>query len=110
MKAWVYIVLCADGLYYTGSTTNLEQRIFDHNTGRFGGFTSKRLPVILLWSMEFVDIRDAAIVERQIKGWTRAKKEALMNGDVELLHRLSRSTKTKERVEALSSFDSASKK
>ncbi|NUN70797.1 MAG: GIY-YIG nuclease family protein [Bacteroidetes bacterium] len=110
MKAWVYIVLCADGLYYTGSTINLEQRIHDHNTGRFGGFTSKRLPVILLWSMEFVDIRDAAIVERQIKGWSRAKKEALMNGDTELLHRLSRSTKTKARIEALSSFVSAAKK
>lgn len=95
MKAWVYIVECSNGLYYTGSTTDLEQRIVDHNTGRFDGFTSKYLPVKLIWFEEFVDIRDAIVLERQIKGWSRKKKEALMNGDINLLHRLLRSTYSK---------------
>ena len=97
MKAWVYIVECSDGSYYTGSTTNLEQRIVDHNSGRYEGYTSHRLPVKLLWSEEFVNIRDATILERQIKGWTRRKKESLMNGDYKLLHEYSRSTYSKKK-------------
>ncbi len=79
-------------MYYTGSTTNLEQRIPDHNTGRFEGFTSFRLPVKLIWFEEFTDIRDAIVLERQIKGWSRKKKEALMSGNINLLHKLSGST------------------
>jgi len=97
MKAWVYIVECSDGLYYTGSTTNLEQRISDHNTGRFDGFTSFRLPVKLIWPEEFTDIRYAIVLERQIKGWSRKKKEALMNENINLLHNLSGSTYSKNK-------------
>lgn len=97
MKAWVYIVECSDGSYYTGSTTALEQRIADHNTGRYHGYTSLRLPVKLLWSTEFLDIRDAAVIERQIKGWSRKKKEALMVSDFILLHELARSTHSKNK-------------
>jgi putative endonuclease len=96
MKAWVYIVQCSDGSYYTGSTTALEQRIADHNTGRYEGYTSARLPVVLLWYEEFVDIRDAAVLERRIKGWSRKKKEALMAGKFNLLHEYSRSTYSKQ--------------
>ncbi len=92
MSAWVYIVECNDGSYYTGSTTNLEQRIADHNTGKYQGYTSSRRPVKLMWSEGFHDIRDAAIIERQIKGWTRKKKEALIRDDFQSLHEFSRST------------------
>jgi predicted GIY-YIG superfamily endonuclease len=92
MSAWVYILECSDRSYYTGSTTNIGQRIADHNTGRYGGYTSSRLPVKLLWSEKFYDIRDASMLERQIKRWTRRKKEALIHGDFKLLHEYSRST------------------
>ncbi len=95
MSAWVYIVECSDGSYYTGSTTNLDQRMFDHNSGKYEGYTSSRLPVKLLWSEEYHDIRDAVVLERQIKKWTRKKKEALMRGDFSLLHMHSRSTFSK---------------
>ena len=98
MEAWTYILLCSDGSYYAGSTTNLEQRIVDHNNGRYGGYTSMRLPVRLGWYQEFTDARDAIILERQIKGWSRKKKEALIRGDFHMLHELARSTKTKNRL------------
>ena len=92
-RSWVYIVLCSDGSYYVGSTTDLEERIIDHNSGKFEGYTSSRLPVKLLWHCEFSNIRYAFEFERRIKKWTRAKKEALMRGDFDLLHDLSKSTK-----------------
>ncbi len=95
-RAWVYILECSDGSYYTGSTTNLEQRLVDHNTGRYGGYTSLRLPVTLLWSHGFSDYRDAFAFERKIKRWSRAKKEALMQADFDLLHLLSHSAAMKE--------------
>lgn len=97
-KAWVYILRCSDNSYYTGSTTNLEQRISDHNTGRYKGYTSSRLPVELLWTEEFTDIRDAIVLERQIKGWSRKKKEALMKNDFYAIHKLAQSTKTKNKI------------
>lgn len=106
MKAWVYIVSCSDKSYYTGSTTKLEQRIADHNTGKFEGYTSHRLPVKLLWSEEFVNIREATVLERKIKGWSRKKKEALMNGDINLLHEHSRSTYSKKYCMPEPTFDS----
>jgi putative endonuclease len=94
-RSWVYIVECSDSSYYVGSTTELEQRINDHNSGRYEGYTSSRLPVVLLWSCEFSDIREAFAFERKIKKWSRAKKEALMRDDFDALHKLSRSTKMK---------------
>ena len=97
-KAWVYILECSDNSYYTGCTTNLEERMSDHSKGKYRGYTSGRLPVKLLWTEEFVDVRDAIALERKIKGWTRKKKEALMRGDFQLLHELSRSTKTKAKL------------
>lgn len=96
-KAWVYIVECSDLSYYVGSTIALEERISDHNTGRYKGYTSARLPVILLWSHEFSDIRYAFEFKRKIKKWTRAKKEALMKGNFEVVHQLSRSSYSKSK-------------
>ena len=97
-RAWVYIVLCSDGSYYVGSTIEIEQRIIDHNESRYEGYTSSRLPEILLWSSEFSDIRYAFEYERKIKKWSRAKKKALRRDDYDQLHLLSRSTAMKERA------------
>jgi putative endonuclease len=89
--AWLYILLCADGSYYTGTTrTNLEFRIAQHQTGHFGGYTATRRPVVLVYSEYFDRIVDAKAAERQVKGWSRAKKEALIAGWLDLLPALSR--------------------
>ena len=90
-RSWVYILECSDGTYYTGCTTNLDQRIYQHKTGYFDGYTSKRQPVTLLWYEVFHRLDDAINAERQIKGWSRKKKEALMRGDFEWLHELAQS-------------------
>lgn len=74
-KSWVYILECADGSYYTGCTTNLEQRVIQHKEGKYGGYTSHRRPVNLIWNEEFRNINRAIDAERQIKGWSRKKKE-----------------------------------
>ena len=82
MPAYVYILQCADGSYYTGSTrATLAGRVAEHDAGTYDGFTAKRRPVTLIWSQEFDRIADAIAAERRIKGWSRAKKEALIAGD-----------------------------
>ena len=90
---FVCIVKCSDESCYTGVTSNLEQRINEHNYGIFKGYTSKRLPVTLVFSNRFSDVREAIRAEKQIKGWSRAKKEALIEGDFEKLVKLSKSNK-----------------
>ena len=91
MLIYVYILLCCDGSYYVGLTRrSLEQRIAQHNDGTFRGYTFLRRPVQLLWSQDFVMLTDAIAAERQLKGWSRAKKQALIAGDFELLKELSR--------------------
>ncbi len=91
MAAWTYILKCADGSYYTGCTTFLDQRIGQHRAGTFDGYTAARRPVEVVWVEEFPTIDQAIFVERQVKGWSRAKKEALIRGDFEALPGLSRS-------------------
>jgi putative endonuclease len=83
MGAFVYMLLCRDGSYYVGSATgeDLTPRIAQHQAGAFPGYTSTRLPVKLVWSEYFSQITDAIATERQIKGWSRAKKEALINNN-----------------------------
>ncbi len=71
---YVYILCCADGSYYVGSTWNLQRRIEEHNAGTFQGYTSHRLPVELVWSCDFTTEHDAFLVERQLKGWSRARR------------------------------------
>ena len=89
--ATVYILQCRDGQYYVGLTRDdLEVRIAQHNAGTFDGWTKSRRPVRLVYSEEFTVIDDAIAVERRLKGWTRAKKEALIAGNFELLKKLSR--------------------
>jgi putative endonuclease len=83
MGAYVYMLRCADGSYYVGSATgnDLAKRISEHETGAYHGYTFARRPVQLVWSEYFDRITDAIAAERQIKGWSRAKKEALIRSD-----------------------------
>jgi predicted GIY-YIG superfamily endonuclease len=81
MSFWVYILQCSDGSYYTGHTDDLETRVAKHQQGTFRGYTSKRLPVKLVFCSEFPTRDDAFARERQIKGWSRRKKHTLINGD-----------------------------
>ncbi len=90
MSFWVYILHCADNSYYTGHTDDLEKRIGEHLAGEIEGYTSARLPVTLVFSQEFSSREEAKACERQIKGWSRRKKEALMRGDWAEVSRLSR--------------------
>ena len=89
---WVYILLCADNSYYTGSTRSLEDRIHEHQCGKFKGYTSTRLPVTLVYTQEFQNAENAVKADRHIKNWRRKKKEALINGNFKLLHHLAEST------------------
>jgi putative endonuclease len=83
MGAFVYMLRCGDGSFYIGSATgdDLTKRMAEHQSGAFGGYTSTRLPVHHVWSQHFDRVTDAIAAERQIKGWSRAKKEALIKAD-----------------------------
>jgi len=88
MKGYMYILLCANGQYYTGSTNDLERRLAQHQMGEGANFTKKHLPVKLVYFEEFQLVSDAFYREKQVQGWSRAKKEALINGDRNKLHDL----------------------
>ena len=92
MGIYVYMVRCADDSFYVGSATgeDLAPRIERHNAGSYPGYTFKRRPVVLVWSEHFERITDGIAVERQIKGWGRAKKEALIRSDWATISRLAR--------------------
>ncbi len=81
----MYILLCADGSYYTGSTTDLERRLEQHQNGEGANHTKKRLPVSLLYYEEYSRIDEAFYREKQVQGWSRKKKEALIEGKNDLL-------------------------
>jgi len=84
--AFLYILECADGSYYCGTARDgLERRLGEHNAGHYGGYTATRRPVKLVYSEWFARITDAIAAERQIKGWSRVKKEALIRGDFRAL-------------------------
>ena len=87
----IYILRCADGSYYTGLTRRpIEERIWEHNAGIAKGYTHSRRPVVLCLVESTESAREAISRERQIKGWTRRKKEALMAGQYELLQALAK--------------------
>jgi tRNA/rRNA methyltransferase len=88
MSFWAYMLRCADGSYYVGHSDDLEARVGAHESGLIEGYTQKRRPVTLVWSQDFPDRDQAFAAERQIKGWSRAKKEALIRGDWPAIHRL----------------------
>ena len=90
MSFWAYMLRCSDGSFYLGHTDALEARVLAHQSGLIPGYTERRRPVELLWSQEFAERDEAFRAERQIKGWSRAKKEALVRGDWDGLRVLSR--------------------
>ena len=93
MPAWVYILRCSDGSYYTGHTTNLELRLAEHQAGDGSDWTKHRLPVELVFSQEMPDKDQAFLAEQKIKNWSRAKKEALIAGEWDLLKWLAKKPK-----------------
>ena len=81
MSFHAYLLRCANGSYYAGHTDNLNLRMAQHATGASGGYTAKYGPVTLVWWDQFATRDEAYAAERKIKGWSRAKKEALIAGD-----------------------------
>ena len=81
--AYAYMLRCSDGSFYVGSATghDLSRRVSEHQNGAYLGYTWSRRPVQLVWSEHFPQITDAIATERKIKGWSRAKKEALIKGE-----------------------------
>lgn len=89
--SFVYILKCADGTYYTGATSNLEKRILEHTIGKYeNSYTYFRRPLELIFYAEFTNISIAIEKEKQIKNWSKAKKEALINGDYDQLPNLAK--------------------
>lgn len=91
--AVIYILLCSNNEYYVGCTSELERRLQEHQTGRGADFTKGHLPFKLVYTEEYPTLEEAYKRERQLHGWSRAKKDALILGDIEALKRLSKSKK-----------------
>ncbi len=90
-QSYVYILKCSDQTYYTGVTSNLNKRLIEHKTGKhIGSYTYTRRPLTLEFYAEFTDINLAFETEKQIKKWSRAKKEALINNEFEKLPNLAK--------------------
>ena len=105
---FVYILRCSDSSYYVGQTDDLDARLYQHAVGQIG-YTSTRKPVELVWQGEFETREGAIAFEQQIKGWSQAKKEALMAGDWNRIQQLakSKSTARPELVEGLAGLRQA---
>lgn len=95
-KGFVYILECSDGSYYTGSTIDIEKRLIEHKNGKGANHTKKRLPVQLVYLEEFQRIDDAFYREKQIQGWNRQKKEALIKNKQHLLPEIAMAYRDKE--------------
>ena len=88
---YVYILKCSDKTYYTGFTSNLEKRFFEHQEGKhIESYTYKRRPLELVFYCEFTVAGFAIDTEKQIKKWSKAKKEALINDEYEKLPNLAK--------------------
>ena len=90
MAFYAYLLRCTDGSYYAGHTEDIDYRLAQHQQGTLGGYTAKRRSVELVWTDMFPSRDDAFAAERRIKGWSRAKKEALIAGDWALISQLAR--------------------
>jgi putative endonuclease len=89
--AYLYIVRCRDGSLYVGTTrSSIETRIAQHNAGTFKGYTESGRPVELIFSEWFDRMTDAIEGERRLKGWSRAKKQAFIRGDIASLQQISK--------------------
>jgi putative endonuclease len=101
MGAFAYMLKCADGSYYLGCATGeeLTRRIAEHEAGTYRAYTSTRRPVRLVWSEYFQQITDAIAVKRQLKGWSRVKKEALISSNWDAVRQLSKRCRRKSEAE-----------
>jgi predicted GIY-YIG superfamily endonuclease len=88
---YLYILRCRDSSYYVGHTDDLEKRVAEHQAGTYLGYTSARRPIALVYAAEFPTRQEALDREQQLKGWSRAKKEALISGDWEQFPTLAKS-------------------
>jgi predicted GIY-YIG superfamily endonuclease len=95
MAFHAYLLLCADGSFYAGHTDDLVRRMAQHESG-LGGYTAQRRPVRLVWQQDFATREEALSTELRIKGWSRAKKQALVDGDWERLKVLARNRQGRE--------------
>jgi len=96
MPFFVYIIKCSNGTFYTGSTSSLHNRIYDHKLGVDPrAYTYRLRPVTLVWAEEFESRIDALNIEKQIKGWSHSKKQALIDNDFEKIHQIVK----KERID-----------
>ncbi len=91
--AVTYILLCGNGEYYVGSTSNIERRLQEHQSGQGADFTKGHLPVKLVYTEEYPTIEEAYKREKQLHSWSRAKKDALIRGNIETLKQLNKSKK-----------------
>ena len=99
---WTYILRCADDSYYVGSTVDLDRRLWEHQQGLAAAYTRRpgRQPVTLAWSAHFDRADDAFFYEKKLQGWSRVKREALIEGRVDLLHVLAKRPAARRRAEA----------
>jgi len=98
MPYLVYILECPDGSYYTGSTDDINKRLWQHQQGvEFSSYTYSRRPVRLVWASEETrHYYDALRWERQIKGWSRLKKQALIRGEFDVIHEIVKTERKKK--------------
>jgi putative endonuclease len=106
-QGFMYILLCADGSYYTGSTNDLERRIAQHEAGEGANHTRKHGPVKLVYYEWFPRVDQAFYREKQVQGWSRKKKEALINGEFGQLPELAKAYRDIKALQALASSASA---
>jgi len=85
----VYILRCSDGSFYVGSTWDLERRVSEHDLGLGAAYTRRRRPVELVWSAAYDRVDEAYAMEKRIQGWSRAKRQALIDGRTDALAGLS---------------------
>ena len=96
MGFWVYMLHCRDRTFYVGHTDDLEVRLAQHEQGTLGGYTHSRRPVKLVWCDELPTRYEALAAERQVKGWSRAKKLALIRDDWDRISCIARNSHEKE--------------
>jgi predicted GIY-YIG superfamily endonuclease len=98
MPFYVYIFECGDGSFYTGQTDDLEKRLIQHEHGDVPGYVKKHMRFELAWFQEFVTRDEALNREQHVKGWTRRKKQSLIDQDWERLKLYSKGRERPERV------------
>nr|WP_314842148.1 GIY-YIG nuclease family protein [uncultured Microbacterium sp.] len=86
---YVYILRCADGTLYVGSTRDLSRRLIQHQEGMGSAYTKRRLPVELVWSEEFARIDEAFAWEKRLQGWSHAKRMAFIDGGLDAVRQWS---------------------